>query len=127
MEGFLGNLGKTVERTMNSVGKKTDEFIEVQKLNNKVSTLQRQYQKYLTDVGEIMLQRYQDGAVHDEELRPLFEQLLQVRREIDRYQDEIADKKGQELCAACGMYAPKGSAFCPSCGAAMSGGQNYNG
>lgn len=120
MDAFFENLGKTVGRTMNTVGKKTDNFIEIQKLNSKASSLERQCEKCMMDLGEVIFQRYQAGALQDEELIPLCEELLQTKRELEKYQEAIAGKKGQEICPACGQYAPKGAAFCPACGEIIS-------
>lgn len=119
MDAFFENLGKKVGQTMNTVGKKTDNFIDVQKLKNKASTLERQCEKCRMDIGEIIFQRFLAGDLQDAELIPLCEELTQTKKELEKYQEAIAGKKGQEICPACGQYAPKGAAFCPACGEIM--------
>jgi hypothetical protein len=38
-EDFFGNLSKTLKKTVDTVGKKTDEFVEIQKIRTRQHAL----------------------------------------------------------------------------------------
>ena len=43
-EDFFGNLSKTLKKTVDTVGKKTDEFVEIQKIRTRQHALEDQIQ-----------------------------------------------------------------------------------
>ena len=92
-EDFFGNLSKTLKKTVDTVGKKTDEFVEIQKIRTRQHALEDQIEKNYQDIGQIIYNRYLNG--------------------------EAFDEKGRIVCPACGASVPKDAAFCMRCGAAM--------
>ena len=56
-EDFFGNLSKTLKKTVDTVGKKTDEFVEIQKIRTRQHALEDQieknYQKRLQTAGKM--------------------------------------------------------------------------
>ena len=44
-EDFFGNLSKTLKKTVDTVGKKTDEFVEIQKIRTRQHALEDQIEK----------------------------------------------------------------------------------
>lgn len=44
-EDLFGSIKQTITETAGAVGKKTEEFVETQKMRNKVRTLQREIRK----------------------------------------------------------------------------------
>ena len=55
-EDFFGNLSKTLKKTVDTVGKKTDEFVEIQKIRTRQHALEDQIEKNYQDIGLINLQ-----------------------------------------------------------------------
>ena len=52
-EDFFGNLSKTLKKTVNTVGKKTDEFVEIQKIRTRQHALEDQIEKNYQDLSLI--------------------------------------------------------------------------
>ena len=57
-EDFFGNLSKTLKKTVDTVGKKTDEFVEIQKIRTRQHALEDQIEKNYQDIGQIIYNRY---------------------------------------------------------------------
>lgn len=79
-EDLFGSIKQTITETAGAVGKKTEEFVETQKMRNKVRTLQREIRKKYADVGEIVYKRYVDGDSMDEELAGHCEVVMSRRK-----------------------------------------------
>ena len=60
-EDFFGNLSKTLKKTVDTVGKKTDEFVEIQKIRTRQHALEDQIEKNYQDIGQIIYNRYLNG------------------------------------------------------------------
>ena len=67
-EDFFGNLSKTLKKTVDTVGKKTDEFVEIQKIRTRQHALEDQIEKNYQDIGQIIYNRYLNGEAFDENL-----------------------------------------------------------
>ena len=70
-EDFFGNLSKTLKKTVDTVGKKTDEFVEIQKIRTRQHALEDQIEKNYQDIGQIIYNRYLNGEAFDENLADL--------------------------------------------------------
>ena len=81
-EDLFGSIKQTITETAGAVGKKTEEFVETQKMRNKVRTLQREIRKKYADVGEIVYKRYVDGDTMDEELVGHCEVVMGLQKEL---------------------------------------------
>lgn len=97
-DDFLNSLKQTITETAEVVGKKTEDIVEIQKLRNKLRSAGRNVEMDYRKIGEIIFQRFSDGEVMDEEL---------------------AGRKGQNICASCGTLNPQNAVFCMQCGAMM--------
>ena len=94
-EDLFGSIKQTITETAGAVGKKTEEFVETQKMRNKVRTLQREIRKKYADVGEIVYKRYVDGDTMDEELTGHCEVVMGLQKELAELRDEFNTKKAQ--------------------------------
>ena len=118
-EDLFGSIKQTITETAGAVGKKTEEFVETQKMRNKVRTLQREIRKKYADVGEIVYKRYVDGDTMDEELTGHCEVVMGLQKELAECKESMAAKQGKNVCPACGISNPKDAVFCMYCGAEL--------
>ncbi|MCI5648113.1 MAG: hypothetical protein MR332_01560 [Fusicatenibacter sp.] len=116
-EDFFGSLGKTLKKTVGSVGKRTDEFVEIQKIRSRQHSLEDQEEKNYQDIGQIIYNRFLNGEAFDETVAGLCRDIIQLEKDIAACRDEVANRKGQNICPACGACVPKKAAFCMRCGA----------
>mgnify|MGYP000072608271 CR=1 FL=1 len=94
-EDLFGSIKQTITETAGAVGKKTEEFVETQKMRNKVRTLQREIRKKYADVGEIVYKRYVDGDTMDEELAGHCEVVMGLQKELAECKESMAAKQGK--------------------------------
>ena len=120
-EDLFGSIKQTITETAGAVGKKTEEFVETQKMRNKVRTLQREIRKKYADVGEIVYKRYVDGDTMDEELVGHCEVVMGLQKELAECKESMAAKQGKNVCPACGISNPKDAVFCMYCGTELPG------
>lgn len=92
-EDLFGSIKQTITETAGVVGKKTEEFVETQKMRNKVRTLQREIRKKYADVGEIVYKRYVDGDTMDEELTGHCEVVMGLQKELAECKESMAAKQ----------------------------------
>ena len=118
-EDFFGNLSKTLKKTVDTVGKKTDEFVEIQKIRTRQHALEDQIEKNYQDIGQIFYNRYLNGEAFDENLAGFCKDITDLEKEIADCREDVANKRGRIVCPACGASVPKDAAFCMRCGAAM--------
>lgn len=118
-DDFFNNLRQTLSDTAEVVGKKTEELLEVQKLRNRIRTAQRQVEQDYRKLGHMVFERFVEGETMDLELSEVCDHLIQVRNQIASFEEELARKKGQCICPACGKANPTTAAFCMYCGAVL--------
>lgn len=118
-EDLFGSIKQTITETAEVVGKKTEEFVETQKLRNKVRTLQRDIGKQYEELGKVVYQRYVDGDIMDEELTRHCDGVMELQKELAACKEGMAAKQGKNVCPACGVSNPKDAVFCMYCGAEL--------
>lgn len=110
------NLSRTFTKTADKVAKKTDEFISVQKVKNRMNTLENQKKATYRTIGQMIFEEYEKGNPLSEELAKLCEKIKKLQKEIDSCGSEIADIKGVKVCDSCGSPIPEEADYCMKCG-----------
>lgn len=118
-EDFFDGLRQTLTETAEAVSKKTEELVEIQKLRSRIRGAQRDVQQEYKKIGEMVYRRFVDGEEMDEETAQMCEHIMDLLNQAARYKEELANKKGQYICPACGYANPKDAAFCMHCGTVM--------
>lgn len=113
---FFSTLGKTLSRTANMVGRKTDEFVTVQKIRNRRNNLEEQVELSCRKIGELIYQEYSEGKEIPEELEKICCSIEEKKKEIGECREQIALVKGARLCPSCGALIPKEANYCMNCG-----------
>lgn len=116
---FFENLGKTLTEKAKSVGERTDEFIAIQKLRSQQSSLESEVKKNYKVIGEMVYQKFLKGEPYGEDIVELCQEIIQLQSEIAECKETIANKRGKNICPACGASAPREADFCMKCGSAI--------
>lgn len=117
MKDFFENLGKIVSETTETVGKKTEVLVEVQKLKSQIRTMERANSRDYEDIGKIVFDQFQDGAVIDGECKELCDEIEKREETIKELEVKIADIQGKDQCDVCGSHIDKNAVYCSNCGA----------
>lgn len=115
-DDFLKNISKTFRETMGTVGKKTDEFVEIQKIRNRQGQLESRIENNYQEIGRKIYCRFRNGEAFDEQLAELCREIMRMEKEVEACKEQVAEKKGQTICPSCGAGVPKEASFCMYCG-----------
>lgn len=89
------------------MGKKTDEFVEIQKIRTRQHALEDQIEKNYQDIGQIIYNRYLNGEAFDENLAGICKDITDLEKEIADCREDVANKRGRIVCPACGASVRK--------------------
>ena len=118
-ENFLKSLKQALSDTAEVVTKKTEDVVEVQKLRSKIYNAKKNVEVDYKKLGTIIYQRYLSGESMDEELVNICEAIHDLLEQAEKYQDELAEKKGLNICDVCDASNPKDAVFCMKCGSKL--------
>lgn len=113
---FFENLGKTITKTAEKVGKKAEEVVELQKLRSQLAGAEREIEKNCQDLGEIVYRRFVEGEAVSEELAIICDEITRLRSQASDLREDIAAQKGESICPACAAHNPREASFCMKCG-----------
>ena len=110
---FFDELSDTITRTTKDLGKKAGQLYEAQKIRSKISSEEQMVQKLKADIGNVIFEKYKEGAEVEEALKGFCEEIEQHLDIIDGYKDAAAEMKGRKICPACGKSVDRSVSFCP--------------
>ena len=113
---FFDELSDTITKTTKDLSKKAGRLYETQKIRSKIASEEQMIEKLKADIGNVIYERYKDGADTEEGLKGFCEEIQQRMQIIAGYRDAAANLKGQKICPACGKSVDRSVAFCPFCG-----------
>lgn len=119
-DDFFKSISKTFRETMGTVGKKTDEFVEIQKIRSRQGQLESRIENNYLEIGKNIYRRYRNGEAFDEQTAALCQEIMKMEKEIENCREQVAEKKGLTICPSCGAGVPRESSFCMHCGAPVS-------
>ena len=96
---FFDELSDTITRTTKDLGKKAGQLYEAQKIRSKISSEEQMVQKLKADIGNVIFEKYKEGAEVEEALKGFCEEM-----------------KARKICPACGKSVDRSVSFCPYCG-----------
>ncbi len=118
-EDVITKLKKNFGETAEVIGKKTENFVEIQKLKSQIHTANHEIAQNYEELGEMMYRKYQQGETLDPEIAAICEDITELKAEVASCKEEITQYRGEETCPECGAAVPSNAAFCMKCGAPM--------
>lgn len=119
LQELLENVGKNISETAETLGKRTERVVEIQKLKNQIRTANREIAQNYEELGEMLYRKYQTGETMDPQITAICEDITELKAEIASYKDEISKYRGESVCPECGAAVPDEAAFCMKCGTRM--------
>ena len=98
MADFMGKFekfGKAFSSTVDELGKKAEDTIEIQKIKNQENQMKRANDRDYIDIGKIIYERYKSGDPIDEEFVSFCEEIEKRDEEIAACEKEISRIKGE--------------------------------
>ncbi|MCI8593325.1 MAG: zinc ribbon domain-containing protein [Lachnospiraceae bacterium] len=119
LQELLENVGKNISETAETLGKRTERVVEIQKLKNQIRTANREIAQNYEELGEMLYRKHQAGETMDSQITAICEDITELKAEIASYKDEISKYRGESVCPECGAAVPDEAAFCMKCGTRM--------
>lgn len=110
------DFSKTISNAAETVGKKTELFLEIQKMKSQIHSAKRAVEKSYKDLGELIYQRYDAGEGVDSEVALICEDISQMKAVISDLKEELALKRGRKICPVCQAEVAAESVYCMKCG-----------
>lgn len=83
MNDFFDNLGKCIAGTVDELGKKAEDTLEVQKIKNQIRGWKRENDRDYIDMGKILYERFQNDEELDEKLVRFCEEIQKRDEHIE--------------------------------------------
>ena len=116
MEWFE-NVKDTVKETAGKAVEKSNQLIDITKLNFKVSDLKSDIEKTYKAIGLKIFEDYKNGEATPEEIAELCKLIEENYEKIEVLKSQIADIKNMKKCPECGKFISADSSIRSGCGA----------
>ncbi len=110
------DLRGTITNAAENVSKRTESFIETQKVRAQINSANRSVEKSYKDLGEMIYQRYASGEGVDAETAVICEDIARTYALIAEKKEELAGKHGKKICPVCEAEVDTEAAYCMKCG-----------
>lgn len=116
---IIDQIGKKVSKAATTATQKSNELIDVTKLNANISREEKEISDLYAQMGQECFRLYKENTQLPDELLILCEEIAAHFATIDSFKQEISAKKGIVICSNCGKESPKGTSFCGDCGSKL--------
>lgn len=113
---FFKNLGSNIGKTAKTVTKKSEELVEITKLNLTIGNEEDKIKKLLLEIGAELYGRFSQGESYDDYLNGKCTQIKELEDTIQVLKEKVKNLKGQKTCGDCCSNMNEDANFCPSCG-----------
>lgn len=94
MQDIFEDLGKRIGETIDEVGKKAEDTLEIQKYKSKIHSLKRCNERDYADIGKLVYQRFKQGEIADMDYISFCEGIEKRDEQMEEYSQEIDRIKG---------------------------------
>ena len=108
---------KATKESANNVVKKSENIVEISKLNALVSSKNNELSSTLEKIGEVVTLKFESNIYIDPDLVEYASQVADLRNELAEINQQILKLKNKKQCSQCGEYLDNTHVFCPNCGA----------
>ena len=115
---FLNKLGNIANKTYKSASKKTGEIAKEAKIKMKMNENKSKINDLYEEIGKIVYQKHIHGeeVKIQEDLNTYCNQIDELSKEIEKYQEEVLALKNKRICENCYVEIDLQSKYCPHCG-----------
>jgi len=114
---FFEELKNSILEASDTIGKKSERLIEIQKLKMKKSSLDSERKRDYLQLGKLSYQKMKSGEALDSQSQELYDKLNKNKEASDEIERQLTILKGVIVCPNCKAEVGSHSDFCPQCGA----------
>ncbi len=113
--GVLDNTVSTAKEVIGTVGKKTSEVVEAQRIKWGISDRKSKISRLYTSLGEMYYQSVA-GKGDLSEAVDIIRRIREKQSEIEELEAQLAALKNMRRCPSCGAVNNENASFCDQCG-----------
>ena len=115
--GFFDDVLNKTKETVDIVGKKTGEAVNVQKLKFDISSIETKREKDFATLGKLCFAELKNSSDIAPEVKEVIKSIDLKGEKINALNFELAKFQNRRFCAKCGAPIDVSSNFCRVCGA----------
>lgn len=112
----LSKIGKYIEDGVSNVAYKSENLIEVSKVNMSISSEEKQINEICLKIGKRIYNDFKEGKIEDKALKEKCEEIQHIEKNIDSLKKKMLKLKEKKICKKCNAEMDINSSFCPKCG-----------
>lgn len=114
--GFFDDALNKAKETIDVVGQKTGEAVNVQKLRFEIAAVENKREKDLRELGRLCFAKYKNSDNVPADIADIVAAIKEKSVRIGALKTEIAKVQDRKMCPECGAVIDIDSNFCRSCG-----------
>ena len=95
MEDFFGNLGKRITDTVEEIGKKAEDTLEIQRIKSQIHTMKRENDRDFVNIGKMVYEKFKENEIVSMDFVPFCEEIEKREEEIEECEQKIVRVKGE--------------------------------
>ena len=93
MQDLFNKLGKAASSAASNATSKAEEMREINKLKGEQSDKKTEYTSTKRKLADYVFKKFQEGELEDENLKEFCQKMMDLRNEIDDYDEKIKQVK----------------------------------
>jgi len=112
----LSKIGKCLEDGVSNVAYKSENLIEISKLNMSLSSNEKLIDEIYLKLGKKIYKEYTDNKISDSSLIEKCKEIDSINKDMESIKKKILKLKDRKQCKKCGTTMEEEAEFCPKCG-----------
>ncbi len=113
---LLNDIGKKITKTAKTVTKKSEDMVELTKLNLAIGNEEDKIKRIFYEIGSELYRSYTNGTTGRELYENKCREVRQIEENIGKLKERLLLLKGSKTCKACNSVVSLEVNYCPNCG-----------
>jgi len=113
---LLNGLGRKITATAKTVTRKSEDIVEITKLNLAIGNEEDKIKRMLYEIGSELYRSYTNGKAFGDFYDGRCAEVKQIEENINTLKERVLLLKGSKICKTCSSVVDLEVNFCPNCG-----------
>lgn len=112
----LSKIGKYIEEGVSNVAYKSENLIEISKLNMAISSEEKMIDDIYIKIGQRIYKDFNENKITDKSLKDKCQEIAEIEKDVNSLKKKMLKLKDKKVCKKCGAEMDRSAEFCPKCG-----------